>query len=168
MYFLFVYECFTCVMYVYHMHALCSQRSEDRVRAPGTRLTGAWELLCEHLEQYPGPLQKSQVLLAAEPSISPSPQMGLGIFIIHVPPLCGLWPGVDNVIQLGSCEENEWEIHCGNKQILIGWTLLREIRNNSYISFQVFSWIWTNWQKLSEVPMVHDCTLWASHSELYP
>lgn len=56
-------------MYVYHVHALCSWRSEEGARSPRTVVTDGCEPLCGFWEMNPGPLQVQEMLLSTELSL---------------------------------------------------------------------------------------------------
>ena len=53
-------------MYVDHMHAGDTQRSENDVRSPGTGVINGFELFSVSWEMNPYPLKDQQVLLIPE------------------------------------------------------------------------------------------------------
>lgn len=56
-------------MSVYHVHAQCLERIEERVRSPGTRIAGSCELPLGCWEANLGSLES--VFLTAKPSLQP-------------------------------------------------------------------------------------------------
>lgn len=52
-------------MFLYHLHAWCSQRPLEHVR----RVTNTHELLCAYREMNPGPFEEQPVLLTSELSL---------------------------------------------------------------------------------------------------
>ena len=67
----YVYKCFT-HMYVHHVYVWCLWRLEKGVRYLRTGIRDSCELPRGRQETNSGPLEEQQVLLAAEPSLSPS------------------------------------------------------------------------------------------------
>ena len=69
--FFFIFTCMGVLpawMSVHHMHAWCPSRPEEGIRCPGTEVTDCWKQPCVCWDLNPGPLQKEQGLLTAEPS----------------------------------------------------------------------------------------------------
>ena len=57
-----MFNIFTCIIYVHHLLAWCSQRSEEDIQSLKTTVTDVCKSLC-------GPLQEEQVLLTNELSL---------------------------------------------------------------------------------------------------